>query len=180
VQLGITAPGKLILSGGGSHYFDIVADELGRDALAGTVVVIRSGSYVAHDHGTYLHDTPSERGVDIPPFIPAIEIHATVISRPQDELALINAGRRDVSFDSGLPVVLRVERAGEPEDSAGVTVVDLNDQHGFLALPSDSELAVGDVVVLGISHPCTTFDKWALASVVDDDDRLSGIAHTFF
>jgi D-serine deaminase-like pyridoxal phosphate-dependent protein len=35
-------------------------------------------------------------------------------------------------------------------------------------------------VVLGISHPCTTFDKWQAAVIADDHDRVTGIAHTFF
>ena len=29
--------------------------------------------------------------------------------------------------------------------------------------------AVGDRVGLGISHPCTTFDKWHWMPMVDDD-----------
>jgi D-serine deaminase-like pyridoxal phosphate-dependent protein len=30
----------------------------------------------------------------------------------------------------------------------------LNDQHAFLRVPEDDDLAVGDRLVCGISHPC--------------------------
>jgi D-serine deaminase-like pyridoxal phosphate-dependent protein len=35
-------------------------------------------------------------------------------------------------------------------------------------VPAGSPLVVGDVVRLGISHPCTLFDKWSLIPVLDD------------
>ena len=34
-------------------------------------------------------------------------------------------------------------------------------------------LAVGDRVGLGISHPCTTFDKWHWMPLVENDYRVS-------
>ena len=39
---------------------------------------------------------------------------------------------------------------------------------------TDAALApgVGDRVALGISHPCTTFDKWHWMPMVDDDYRV--------
>ena len=41
---------------------------------------------------------------------PALELWAQVVSRPEPELALLSAGRRDVGFDAGLPVPLRARR----------------------------------------------------------------------
>jgi D-serine dehydratase len=41
-------------------------------------------------------------------------------------------------------------------------------------------LAVGDRVVLGISHPCTTFDKWRWMPVVDADYRVVDALVTCF
>jgi D-serine dehydratase len=49
-----------------------------------------------------------------------------------------------------------------------------------MALPDDSPLRVGDMVSFGISHPCTTFDKWQLLYVVDDDYRVTEGIRTFF
>jgi D-serine dehydratase len=179
-ELGLLDGEGLLLSAGGSHYFDIVATELRRDELPGSRVVVRSGSYVVHDHGTYLHDSPALRGVALPEFVPAIEVYATVLSRPEPTLALINAGRRDVSFDSGMPTVLSAHRSELSVPVPGAEVTALNDQHGFVRVAESSTLAVGDTVILGISHPCTTFDKWGLALVVDEDGNVTDVAHTFF
>lgn len=171
--------GGLVLSAGGSHMFDRVIDEFSLSSVPGTRIVVRSGSYVVHDHGVYLRDSPTLRGVDIEPFIPAIEVHTIVLSRPDPDLVLVAAGRRDVSFDAGHPVVLSASRGGLPIDILGAEMTGLNDQHGFVTVPTDSCLAVGDSLVLGISHPCTTFDKWTHGVLVDDG-IVTGVVHTFF
>ena len=114
-------------------------------------------------------------------FRPALELWAQVVSRPEPELALLSAGRRDVGFDAGLPVPLRVRRRdGEAAGLAGAEVTGLNDQHAYLRLDPDSALAPGDLVCLGISHPCTTLDKWRLITMLDDEDNVIGAVHTFF
>ena len=57
----------------------------------------------------------------------------------------------------------------------------LNDQHAYLNFdPSESAPAVGDRVELGISPPCTTFDKWRWMPLIEDDGRVSGAIHTRF
>ncbi|AYG03858.1 alanine racemase [Gryllotalpicola protaetiae] len=171
----------LVLSAGGSHYFDLVIDAFAACAVPGTATVVRSGSYVVHDHGVYLESSPAVRGAALPEFRPALEVHARVLSRPEPGLALLGAGRRDVSFDEGLPVVLRAERhGGDAVAVPGVRVTALNDQHAFLALPEGSGLQPGDRMVLGISHPCTTFDKWCLAALADDAGVVRGVIHTQF
>jgi D-serine deaminase-like pyridoxal phosphate-dependent protein len=39
---------------------------------------------------------------------------------------------------------------------------------------------VGDVVELGLSHPCTVFDKWPLIPVVDAQERVVDAIRTVF
>ena len=65
-------------------------------------------------------------------------------------------------------------------DLTGSQVTELNDQHAYLRLDKGAALAPGDLVSLGISHPCTTFDKWRVIPVVDDEDRVTDIVHAFF
>ena len=62
----------------------------------------------------------------------------------------------------------------------GYTVTGLNDQHCHLTLPEDSPLAVGDLIAFDISHPCTTFDKWQLIHVIDEDHKVVEAIRTFF
>ena len=33
---------------------------------------------------------------------------------------------------------------------------------------------------MGISHPCTAFDKWQLIPVMDEDYRIVDVVRTFF
>ena len=106
---------------------------------------------------------------------PAIEVWAPVLSAPEPGLAIAGAGRRDLPVDQDLPVVIKVRddatgaiRPAEP----GFTVERLNDQHAFIALADGAHLAVGDLVAFGISHPCTAFQLWREALVVDDEDRI--------
>lgn len=152
-----------IATAGGSTYFDAVADVL----AGGWRTVIRSGCYLAHDHGLYARTSPLRDGLR-----PAVEVWAQVTSRPEPELALLTMGRRDVSFDQEMPV---------PLDLAGAAVTKLNDQHAYLRLtPHGQDAEVGDWLRFGISHPCTTFDKWQMIPVLDRDDRLVDLIRTFF
>jgi D-serine dehydratase len=178
-------PGEFIATAGGSVYFDVVARELtaaGAGIPDGMTVVLRSGGYLFHDHGVYQASTPAARGVAGAPVLrPALELWAQVVSRPEPELALLSAGRRDVGFDAGMPVSLRARsRDGGAAQLAGATVTGLNDQHAYLRLDPGTALAPGDLVCLGISHPCTTLDKWRLIAVLDDEDNVIDTVHTFF
>ena len=174
--------GEFIVTAGGSVYFDVVTRELTADGAAGTTVVLRSGGYLFHDHGLYQAATPAARGVaGAPVFRPALELWAQVLSRPEPGLALLGAGRRDVGFDAGLPVPLRARRRdGAAADLTGAEVTGLNDQHAYLRLDPGTALAPGDLVCLGISHPCTTLDKWRVIPVLDEQDRVIDAVHTFF
>ncbi len=171
-----------IVSAGGSAYFDVVARVLtaGEPGDPELTVVLRSGCYITHDHGTYERIGPAgSRGG--PELISAIEVWTTVLSRPEPELALASAGRRDVSFDGGWPVPIAVRRAdGAVIDARELTVTRLDDQHAYVRVPADFDLVPGDLVCLGISHPCTTFDKWRVIPVVDDDYQVIDVFRTFF
>jgi D-serine deaminase-like pyridoxal phosphate-dependent protein len=177
---------EFIVTAGGSAYFDVVTRELTAGGTAGMTVILRSGAYLTHDHGYYGTISPAHRdsrgswdGADAPVLRPALELWAQVLSRPEPGLALLGAGRRDVGFDKGLPVPLRAVRQGVPTGVTG-EVTELNDQHAYLRLDAETALAPGDLVCLGISHPCTTLDKWRVILVVDDDGHVIDTVHAFF
>lgn len=154
-----------IVTAGGSAYFDQVADVLGD---FGGNVVLRSGAYIVHDDGFYRGISPFARGTAASPrsgmLRSAMHAWGRVVSRPEPALALLDVGKRDVPFDEGLPEPQLVRGKGPLE---GARVTALNDQHAFLR---DSSADVGDVVRLGLSHPCTALDKWTMIPVVDDAD----------
>lgn len=164
---------EVIVTAGGSTYFDAVAEVLTGDWPAGLTVrtVLRSGCYLTHDDGLYGR-TSALRRTGEAGFRPAMSVWAQTVSRPEPDLALVSMGRRDVSFDQGLPV---------PRTLTDSQVSHLHDQHAFLRLgPADRGVRVGDWVPFGVSHPCTTFDKWQLIPVLDDGNRVVELIRTFF
>ncbi|HEY0543605.1 MAG TPA: amino acid deaminase [Actinoallomurus sp.] len=167
-------PEDAILSAGGSAFFDQVADVLG-----GTRTVLRSGAYITHDDGFYRDISPLRRAGDTP-FRPALHAWAQVTSRPEPGLALLTLGRRDASFDQGLPEPHAVRRAdGTRSPATDSRVSALNDQHAYLEVGPETEIEVGDWVDCGLSHPCTVFDKWQLLPVVDGDTVVD-LVRTWF
>lgn len=172
--------GPPLLSAGGTAYFDAVTAALAPCAgELGGLLVLRSGCYVTHDHGLYARALGAAGDRDLPRLTPALELRARVLSRPEPGRAILDAGRRDCSYDAGLPVVLGVERDGGRARLAA-EIVAFNDEHAHLVLDAAARLRPGDVVVCGISHPCTTFERWRLVAEADDDDRVVEAVATVF
>ncbi len=182
---------EVLLSAGGSAYFDLVVGRLSAvDLGRPTRVLLRSGCYAFHDAGHYDRLVSRLEG-RLPPewrfpggLRPAIEIWSRVLSRPEPGLAFLDFGKRDVAHDLDLPRPILWVRPG-PEARPqpvpeGWSIASLYDQHARLALPAGAPLAMGDLVGCGISHPCTTFDRWQLLFVVDDDYRVTEAIRTFF
>jgi D-serine deaminase-like pyridoxal phosphate-dependent protein len=180
------AADDVLVTAGGSAYFDQVAEALGPLAGPDVTVLLRSGAYVAHDDGFYRGISPlaRRRGRAGTTFRAAIHGWARVVSRPEAGLALLDGGKRDFSFDEGLPEPQRVVGRIGSKALEGAKITALNDQHSFLALAADSVLDVGDVLRVGLSHPCTAFDKWTLIPVIDDSDAAEpavlDLVRTFF
>jgi D-serine deaminase-like pyridoxal phosphate-dependent protein len=183
------APGPIILSAGGSAYYDLAAERLAVAGIADAQVVIRSGCYLTQDSTLYrkFFERIQARSPLVAKLagglIAALEVWTYVQSRPEPGRLILTAGRRDLSSDIDLPVPLswfRPGSAGGPQPLAGHTVVELNDQHAHVSVPTASPLRVGDMVALGISHPCTTFDKWQIMFLVDDAYGVTGAIRTFF
>lgn len=175
---------EVVVTAGGSLYFDRVVEILGRpwSLPTATRLVLRCGSYIAYDSGRYLSSSPfAERVKTFGPPEPALELWATVQSRPEPALAFMNFGKRDVPFDDGLPVpVAGRSRQGDTLDVDGLVVSELNDHHAYISVPTDHPLAVGDRVGFGLRHPCTAFDKWRFMPVVDDDYVVLDLIETRF
>lgn len=180
---------QILLSAGGSAYFDLVARGFaGTAGLSRPVLpVLRSGCYLTSDHGTY-HQAIREmsaREAALPPggLRGALEVWSIVQSRPEPTLAILSMGKRDASYDVDLPLALMTHRPGDAAPTSlppGSRIEKMNDQHAYLRLPEGSALAVGDLVGCGISHPCTTFDKWQLMLAVDDAYNVQFALNTFF
>ncbi len=147
--------------------------------------ILRSGASLLHDDGFYRGISPLDAATGVErPLRPAMRGYARVASHPEPGLALLDGGKRDFPYDEGLPVPLGAARelGAAEEPLAGASVTALNDQHAYLRSDAPLPLAIGDVVSLGLSHPCTAFDKWRFIPVVEraGSDLVVGLVRTFF
>jgi len=178
---------EIIVSAGGSAVFDLVATGL-RPALSRPVCsLLRSGCYITHDHGFYrrMLSAVATRLRCTDTLHAAIEVWAAVQSLPEPGLAILGVGKRDISHDLDLPVPIAFCPRGSMQPAAapqGWRITGLNDQHAYLRWEGEppQPLQVGDRVALGISHPCTTFDKWRWLPVVDAHYRVVDALVTCF
>ena len=177
-----------LLSFGGSAFLDSV-QHLAQAVSQQFRVVVRSGCYVTHDHGMYEHKHSAARAraadfTKIPEFKPAFALWSYVQSIPEENRALLTFGKRDCSFDIGLPLPLFSLSEGDEIGSARTfshsQIINLNDQHAYLDLREGEKLNIGDMVCCGISHPCTAFDKWRVIPLVDDDYNVLELYQTCF
>ncbi|MEZ5656331.1 MAG: amino acid deaminase [Sphingobium sp.] len=179
----------IILSAGGSQYFDLPLKLRSFESLSQrSSFVLRSGCYVTHD-SSWFRDYAEAIAIRMPEINqlgpglrPAIEVWAHVQSLPEPGLAIVAMGKRDCSFDVHMPTPIKWCKASSdvPQTLSGHHVAKLNDHHCYLDLPENSPLSVGDKVGFGIAHPCTTFDRWEVMLTVDDTYAINGAVKTFF
>ncbi|WP_041684393.1 amino acid deaminase [Renibacterium salmoninarum] len=173
---------RVILSAGGSAYFDLVVEVLGNKQLAEVELILRSGAYLVHDDGFYRAISPFSRAADGQALLAGMHGWARVASQPEPRLAILDAGKRDLPFDEGLPQPLGIaeELGQEVRPLVAASISAVNDQHSYLRYnPELAEIRIGQVIKLGLSHPCTAFDKWTLIPVLDEGIVVD-LVHTFF
>ncbi|MFG2643080.1 amino acid deaminase [Streptomyces sp. NPDC048370] len=185
-KAGRFSPGieEIVISAGGSAWFDAVADVFAEipELSLPVLKLLRSGAYVSHDDGHYRHLTPFNRVPEEGALQPAFRLWTQVVSRPSPEQAFTNGGKRDAAYDLDLPEaqVVRDARTGTVRPADGITVTGLSDQHGWVRTEPGAEIEVGDWLGVGLSHPCTSFDKWQLIPLVEADGTVVDYIRTFF
>jgi D-serine dehydratase len=180
----------IILSGAGSAWYDVVAEEFSKADMGLPVeVVLRPGCYLTHDVGVYrtaqqrieTRNAVAQRMHS--GLLPALQVWAYVQSVPEKGKAIVTLGKRDAAFDAGLPIPALHYRPGSAAPTAAPAAWELTkmmDQHAFLRIGEGDDIRVGDMMAFDISHPCLTFDKWRFLSVLDADYRVIDIVQTFF
>ncbi|HEY8906171.1 MAG TPA: alanine racemase [Rhodoferax sp.] len=178
---------EVLLTAGGSAIFDLVVPGLKLQLSRPVTGLLRSGCYVTHDQGSYqrmmravAQRTGCGAGLEA-----ALEVWASVQSCPEPGLVILAVGKRDISYDVDLPAPLLLCPRGTRELQAapsGWRISKLNDHHAYLQGdgPPFQALQVGDRVCLGISHPCTTFDKWRWMPLVDENYNVVDALATYF
>jgi D-serine dehydratase len=104
-----------------------------------------------------------------------------LVVRRVQTIVILGFGKRDASFDIDLPTPIIIRRDQWVRGVNGeLEVFALDDQHAYVRVEEGFEIAVGDIVGCGISHPCTTFDRWRAIPLVNDNFDVVGLIRTFF
>jgi D-serine dehydratase len=179
-----------LLSGAGSAWYDVVAEEFAAARFGDAVeIVLRPGCYLTHDVGSYeiqqkriLASNPIAREMRSG-LVPALHVWAYVQSIPENELAVVGIGRRDAAFDSGLPAPALHFRPGTDHPHACPAdweTTKIMDQHAYLKIAAGDNVRVGDMVGFNIAHPCLTFDKWRTLPILDEHYNVVDVVQTYF
>ncbi len=179
-----------LLSGAGSAWYDVVAEEFSTAGLGDAAeVVLRPGCYLTHDVGAYrkaqeriLQNNPVAHSMSFG-LIPALHVWAYVQSLPEVEKAIVGLGRRDAAFDSGLPIPALHYRPGGAKPKAVPShweTTKIMDQHAYVKVAAGDDVQVGDMIGFDVCHPCLTFDKWRTLPIVDSEFNVVEVIQTFF
>jgi D-serine dehydratase len=179
-----------LLSGAGSVWFDVVADVFTKAAFPEHVdIVLRPGCYLTHDAGFYreaqakiLERNSVARQMN-GKLQAALQVWAYVQSVPEESRAVIGIGKRDASFDLGLPFPVLHFRPGRQAPSPTPkhwVLTKLMDQHAYLQIGPEDDVRVGDMIGFDISHPCLTFDRWRVIPVINSQYQVVDLVQTYF
>jgi D-serine deaminase-like pyridoxal phosphate-dependent protein len=130
VRAGITCE-KVTGAGTGTYLFE---------AVSGIYHELQAGSYIFMDVD-YAKNDWTESG--IPRFEYSLFVWTTVMSKPSAGHAVVDAGLKASSVDSGMPRVAEVE---------GAEYLKASDEHGVLKLDARAKLALGDKLKLIPGH----------------------------
>lgn len=121
------------------------------EAGSGVYNEIQPGSYVFMDADYSRNLDEADKPVKV--FEQSLYVWATVMSHSVPERAVVDAGLKALSVDSGMPLVA---------DLPGVEFLKASDEHGVLALPPGSAVRVGDKVRLIPGHcdPTVNLYDW--------------------
>jgi 3-hydroxy-D-aspartate aldolase len=125
------ACGKVTGAGTGTYLFE---------AASAVYNELQPGSYIFMD-ADYARNEWTESG--IPRFEHSLFVWTTVMSRPAPERAIVDAGLKASSVDSGMPRVA---------DAEGAEYVKASDEHGVLKLEGARGFSVGDKLRLIPGH----------------------------
>jgi D-serine deaminase-like pyridoxal phosphate-dependent protein len=139
---GIACP---VVTGAGTGSFEF-------ETASGVYTELQCGSYIFMDadYGRNL----DRDGAPTQAFEPSLFVWATVMSRPTEDRAIVDAGLKALAFDSGPPLVW---------DEPAATYERASDEHGRLAVTAaTNRLMIGDKIRLVPGHcdPTVNLYDW--------------------
>ncbi|HLW02515.1 MAG TPA: alanine racemase [Ktedonobacterales bacterium] len=112
------------------------------------VTEVRPGTYVFFDRMTTKGAANTLDEI-------ALSVLATVVSRPAQDMAIIDAGSKTFSGDV-VPAAVGLKGYGVTVDGHSGILERMNEEHGFVRLASGFVPAIGDHLAFFPNHVCTT------------------------
>ena len=113
---------------------------------------VASGVYTEVQCGSYCFmDADYARNAEAPGFTQALFVLATVMSTAQPGVAVVDAGLKALSTDSGMPLLWQ---------RPGVSYVGASDEHGKLVCEAGSRPDLGEKLLLVPGHCDPTVDRY--------------------
>lgn len=132
------------------------------ETSGGRVQAVRPGAYV-------FGDLSLSTTTGIMPFADvALTVLATVVDRPTDDLALIDAGSKTFSSDQTAQGFRALSA-----DGRDLAVVAANEEHGYVRGADVDQLRIGDRLRFVPAHVCTVVNLTDQVQVLDAHDKIT-------
>ena len=133
-------------------------------AANGRVQAVRPGAYV-------FGDLSLTQNANVMPWDDvALHVLATVVDKPTEELALIDAGSKTFSSDK-----TRASISALAADGRHLEVFAVNEEHGYLRGEDLNQVKVGDRIAFVPAHVCTVINLADDVQVVGPDNTISAV-----
>lgn len=121
------------------------------EAASDVYTEIQPGSYIFMDAD--YNRNQDEKGKPVNTFAQSLFVWTTIMSHTMVPRAVVDAGLKALSVDSGMPLVA---------DLSGAEYLKASDEHGVLRLPSGTQIAIGDKLRLIPGHcdPTVNLYDW--------------------
>lgn len=118
-------------------------------AQSDVVNVLRPGNYVFYDNiQMALGVVPEERC--------ALTVLATVISRPKDDMLIVDAGSKCLGLDKGAHGISLIKGFGYVKDHPELIISDLSEEVAKVEIQEDTDVKVGAKIEIIPNHACSS------------------------
>jgi D-serine deaminase-like pyridoxal phosphate-dependent protein len=132
------------------------------ESLRPVVTEYRAGTYAFHDRATLAAGACSRDDL-------ALTVHATVVSRPTADRALLDAGSKVLGSEPAKDGTF-----GAVLEAQGSSVARVDEEHAYVTLGANDRLELGDRVRIAPNHACLVpnlFEELVVVSGEDVVDR---------
>ena len=128
---------------------------------------IRPGNYVFYDNIQYvLGSCLSDQW--------ALAVLATVISQPEPDRVIIDAGSKALNLDRGAHATQLIHGFGRLLNLTG-EIIRLSEEHGVIKLDKNKKISLGSPVLIIPNHACAVANLYSHYHFIDSSGRVSKI-----